>query len=269
MDVKLKLTTEEHKDLVAYCNLNDLLMSSVVKNSFTTGFNIEKYGLLNAGPKTTEKIVEKEVIKYIEVPKIEEKEIVKIEYVEIEKPVEIIKEVPVEKVIEKIVEVIKEVPLEKIVTQEIVREVPIDKIVYVTDQKEINEKILQKEMDFEEERKNFSTKLESMEKNFQEEKNELTKKISELENTPPTIIEKVVEVVKELPVIQEVIIEKEVNGDNDKIDALQKTIFKLRQENVDKEKVIMQLSKTIDEIQKSQEERRAIFLRGSNLEDKL
>ena len=62
MEVKLKLTTEEHKDLVAYCNLNDLLISSVVKDSFTTGFNIERYGLLNASPQVKEKIVEKEEV---------------------------------------------------------------------------------------------------------------------------------------------------------------------------------------------------------------
>ena len=62
MDVKLNLSNEEHKELVSYCNLNDLLISSVVKKSFTTGFNIERYGLLNADlEKPKEKI--KEVIK--------------------------------------------------------------------------------------------------------------------------------------------------------------------------------------------------------------
>ena len=99
MEVKLKLTSEEHKDLVAYCNLNDLLISSVVKDSFTTGFNIERYGLLNTGGEVQEKIVEKEVIKYVEVPVVQEKEVIKIEYVEIEKPIEVIKEVIVEKII--------------------------------------------------------------------------------------------------------------------------------------------------------------------------
>ena len=63
MEVKLKLSNEEHKELVAYCNLNDLLISSVVKDSFTTGFNIERYGLLNAGIEPEEKIIEKEIIK--------------------------------------------------------------------------------------------------------------------------------------------------------------------------------------------------------------
>ena len=114
MEIKIKLSNTEHKDLLSYCNLNDLLVSSVVKDSFTTGFNIERYGLLNAGVETKEKEVIKEVIKYVEVPVVEEKEVVKIEYVEVEKRVE----VPVEKVVEKIVEVVKEVPVDRVVIQE-------------------------------------------------------------------------------------------------------------------------------------------------------
>ena len=70
MEIKLTLTGSEHKDLISYCNLNDVLISEVVKKSFTTGFNIERYGLLNSStPKETivEKIVEVpvEVIKEI------------------------------------------------------------------------------------------------------------------------------------------------------------------------------------------------------------
>ena len=102
MDVKLKLSNTEHKDLVDYCNLNDLLISSVVKDSFTVGFNIEKYGLLNTDQEVKEVEVIKEVIKYVEV----------------EKPVEVIKEV----IVEKTVEVIKEVPVERIVEKIFFRE---------------------------------------------------------------------------------------------------------------------------------------------------
>ena len=61
MEVKLNLSNSEHKDLISFCNLNDLLVSQVVKDSFTTGFNIERYGLLNSGV-SQEKQVEKEVI---------------------------------------------------------------------------------------------------------------------------------------------------------------------------------------------------------------
>ena len=267
MEVKLKLTTEEHKDLVAYCNLNDLLISSVVKDSFTTGFNIERYGLLNAGPKVTEKVVEKEVIKYIEVPKIEEKEVVKIEYIEVEKikevPIEkvvekeIIKEVPVDRVVEKIVEITKEIPVEKIVIQEVIKEIPIEKVV----EKEV--KI------------SDDTQI-----------NDLLRKIHQLENEPP----KILEIIKEVPVdrvvvhekkvevpvekivevIKEVVVEKETGGiDKSKFDALQQTVMKLRQETLDKDKLIKEYEKTILEMQKFQNSLGASYLKGSNLDDKL
>lgn len=287
MEVKLKLTAEEHKDLVAYCNLNDLLISSVVKDSFTTGFNIERYGLLNAGPQVKEKIVEKEVIKYVEVPKIEEKEVVKIEYVEVEKvkPVEVIKEVPVEKIVEKeiikevpidrivekIVEITKEVPVEKIVVQEVIKEVPVDKVVYVTDQQELNEKIFQKDQEYDEQRKKFSSKISEMENIFQEEKNSLLQRIQQLENTEPqkVEVEKIVEIIKEVPV--EVVIEKMIDGgvDKNKFDALQQTVMKLRQETLDKDKLIKDYEKTILEMQKFQNSLGAAYFKGSNLDDKL
>lgn len=263
MEVKLKLTADEHKDLVAYCNLNDLLISSVVKSSFTTGFNIERYGLLNAGPKVTEKVIEKEVIKYVEVPKIEEKEVVKIEYVEVEKvkevPVEkeIIKEIPVDRVVEKIVEIIKEVPVEKIVVQEVIKEVPVDRVV---------EKIIKVSDD---------TQI-----------NELLSKINQLENQPA----KIVEVIKEVPVdrvvvqektvevpiekivevVKEVVIEKDSGGvDKSKFDALQQTVVKLRQETLEKDKVIKEYEKTIQDMQRFQNSLGASYLKGSNLDDKL
>jgi len=85
MEVKINLSNAEHKELVSYCNLNDLLVSEVVKKSFTTGFSIERYGLLSEGAK----VVEKEVEKIVEVIK----EVEKI----VEVPVEVIREVIVEK----------------------------------------------------------------------------------------------------------------------------------------------------------------------------
>lgn len=187
---------------------------------------------------------------------------------------EVTKEVPIEKVVEKIVEVTKEVPVEKIVIKEVVKEVPVDKIVYVTDQEEMKAKIFQKDQELEEQRRTFSTKTQEMENIFQEnltkkekELDELRKTLDEHTNKPP--IEKVVEIIKEVPVekvvIQEVIIEKDVSLDKSKIDALQNTISKLRQENIDKEKVINELNQTIINIQNSSEQRRAMYLDGSNL----
>jgi hypothetical protein len=230
MEVKLNLSSEEHKELVSYCNLNDLLISSVVKDSFKTGFNIERYGLLNVNQATQEKIVEKEVIKYVEVPKEIEKEVIRIEYVEVEKPVEkiveIIKEVPAPPTEVKVVEyvdreVIKEVPVEKVV----------EKIVNIYDNSQINE---------------------------------LLDKIKELESKPP----RMVEVIKEVPV--EKIVEKQVGiTDNSKLEALQNTLAKIRKDNIEKDLKIKELEKTIEQIQNLNEDKKAVFLSGSNLENKL
>ena len=76
-------------------------------------------------------VVEKEVIKEVPVEKIVEVE------TRVEVPVEtvvekeVVKEVPVEKIVEKVVEVEKrvEVPVEKIVEKEVIKEVPVEKIV--------------------------------------------------------------------------------------------------------------------------------------------
>ena len=265
MEIKINLSNTEHKDLISYCNLNDLLVSSVVKDSFTTGFNIERYGLLNVNQETKEKEVIKEVIKYVEVPVVEEKEVIKIEYVEVpvekivtkevivEKIVEVIKEVPVDRVVEKIVEITKEIPVEKVVIKEVIKEIPIEKIVtkteYVSDDTQINELLL---------------------------------KIQQLEDTPPKVVEvikevpvdrvviqeKIVEIIKEVPVevIKEVIVEKETGGvDKSKLDALQATVQKIRADNLEKDRLIKEYEKTIQDIQKFQENKQAVYLSGSNL----
>ena len=270
MEIKIKLSNTEHKDLLSYCNLNDLLISEVAKKSFTTGFNIERYGLLNPGGNQEKEVIKEVVVeKRVEIPVEVIKEIVQVEYVEvpvekiievikevpIEKIVEVIKEVPVERVVEKIVEVIKEVPVEKVVVQEVIKEIPVEKVItkteYVSDDSQINE---------------------------------LLSKIQQLEEMPP----KVVEVIKEVPVdrvviqektvevpvekivVQEKIVEviKEVvteGGDKSKLDALQSTVMKLRQETLEKDKKIREYEQTIQDIQKFQEDRKAVYLSGSNL----
>ena len=247
MDVKLKLSNAEHKDLVDYCNLNDLLISSVVKDSFTAGYNIEKYGLLNTDQEVKEVEVIKEVTKYIEV----EKPVEVIKEVIIEKTVEVIKELPVERIVEKIVEVIKEVPVEKVVIQEIIREIPVEVVVtkteYISDNTQINELLL---------------------------------KIQQLEDTPPRIVEVIKEVPVDRVVIQEkpveVIIEKEVIRevektvvDNSKSQMLQETLQKIRGEGIEKDKRIKELEKQIDDIKQMDLQRGAVYLRGSNLNDTL
>jgi hypothetical protein len=279
MEYKLNLSNTENKDLVSYCNMNDLRISEVIKKSYLEGFNIERYGLLNTGG-IREKQVEKEVIveKRVEIPVEVIKEVVKIEYVEVEKPVEVIKEVqvdrivevikevPVDRVIEKVVEIVKEIPVERVVIKDVIKEVPVEKIVYVTDQEEMNSRIFQKEQEFEEQRQIFSTKTRELENNFHNEKNELLLKIQQLETKEP----EVKEIIREVEVIKEIVIEKE--GDSSlkpKLEALQSTVQKLKQDNIEKDKKIREYEQTIQDIQKFQEEKKAMFLRGSNLDDKL
>ena len=240
MELKINFSNTEHKDLLSYCNLNDLLISKVVKDSFTTGFNIERYGLLN--PAKTggidEKQVEIEVIreKRVEIPVEVIKEVVRIEYVEVEIPVEVIKEV----IVEKIVEVIKEVPVERIV--EVIKEIPVDKVVIKEVIKEIPVETV-------------VTKIEYISDNTQT--NELLSKIQELESKDPEV--------------REVVVEKETtdNSWKPKLEALQNTVQKLKQDNIDKDKKIKEYEKTIEDIQKFNNDKKALFLKGSNLDDKL
>jgi hypothetical protein len=229
MEIKLNLTNGEHKDLVSYCNLNDVLISEVVKKSFTTGFNIERYGLLNSNT-PQEKIVE--VIKEVEVEKI------------VEVINEVVVEIPVERVVEKVVEVIKEIPVEKIVT----------KVEYISDDSKTNElfgKIEQLEFEKEE------LILNSQEKD--KELDELRHSLDELLDKPP--VEKIVEVV----------VEREIpdNSLKPKLDALQTTLSKVRQETLEKDEKIKELENTIQELKKTQENRQAVYFRGSNLNNKL
>jgi hypothetical protein len=217
------------------------LISEVVKKSFTTGFNIERYGLLNSNT-PQEKIVEKEVEKIVEVIKEVpvEKIVEVVKEVVVEKPVEVIKEIPVERV----VEVIKEIPVEKIVT----------KVEYISDDSKTNElfgKIEQ--LEFEKE----GLILNSQEKD--KELDELRHSLDELLDKPP--VEKIVEVV----------VEREIpdNTLKPKLDALQTTLSKVRQETLEKDEKIKELENTIQELKKTQENRQAVYFQGSNLNNKL
>ena len=244
MEYKLNLSSTENKDLISYCNMNDLRISEVIKKSYLEGFNIERYGLLNTGG-IREKQVEKEVIveKRVEIPVEVIKEVVRIEYIEVpvDRIVEIIKEVPSPPVE---TEVIKYVDRE--VITEVKVEVPVEKIVYIYDKKE--EEVVTKE----------ETNCD-----------EFLSKIQELESRKPEVIE----VIKEVPVevIKEIIIEKESTdiGLKSKLDAIQNTVQKLKLDNIEKDKKIKEYEKTIEDIQKFQTDRKAAFLKGSNLDDTL
>ena len=267
------LTPQELKDLESYCKLNGFEVEKVLKDSYLQGFRIEKYGLLGKTGEPQEKWVEKEVIveKRVEVPVEVIIEKIVVEYVEIEKEiirevpreivvekiVEVVKEIPIEKVIEKTVEVIKEIPVDRIIIQEVIKEVPVEKIVtrteYITDESKVAE---------------------------------LVEELERLRNLPPTIVDREVikeiqvpyEVVKEIQVvkevtvevpvevIREVLVEKKTSEDTQR---LQETLNKLRQQSIDKDVKIKQLEDEINSLKSLQQQQKAVYLRGSNLDNKL
>ncbi len=276
---ELVLTKEELVDLQTFCKLNKLEIDDVIASAFRQGYRIEKYGLLGTSGVVQEKIIEKEVIveKRIEVPVevIIEKPI--IQYVEVEK--EIIKEIPVDRVVEKIVEVTKEIPVEKVVIKEVIKEIPIEKVVekeiFITDDNQVNE-LLFKIQQLESDKQIFSTKTQELEEEVRkfstittenenifhykmskkdEELNELRHSLDILRQTPP--MEKIVEMVIEKPV------------DDSKYQKLQETLAKVRQDILHKDKKISDLELKISELMGLQQEKKALYLKGSNLDDKL
>ena len=231
--------------ITSYCNANKIEdVDGFIKKCFESGYNIEKYGLLEKTLNVDEKDLKTGIVgeKQVEIEVIRE--------IRVEVPVEIIKEV----------EVIKEVIVEK----EVIKEV--EKIVTITNNEELEEKIFQLNSDLESERKFFSTKTEEMENSFQKEMSKKDEELDELRRTldehlskPP--VEKIVELV----------VEKEItdNSLKSKLEALQNTLTKVRQETLEKDKKIKELELTIQEIQKFQENKQAVYLKGSNLDDKL
>jgi hypothetical protein len=254
------LTKDELKDLESYCALNKFNVDEIIKSSFKQGFSIEKYGLLENMGGIQEKRVEIEVIreKRVEIPVEVIKEVVKIEYVE----------VPVEK----IVEVIKEVIVEKEVIKEIIKEVPVEKIVTIYDNSSENElllKIQQLEQEFSTKtteigiiRQEFSNITTENENIFHYKMSKKDEELDELRRTLDEHLDK--------PTV-EVVVEKETtdNLSKSKLDALQNTLAKVRQETLEKDKKIKELEQTIQEIQKFQENKQAVYLKGSNLDNKL
>ena len=229
MNINFELTSGEHKDLLSYCKLNNVDPETILKSSYLEGFRIEKYGLLSGSGNTIEKEVIKEIIKYVEVPVVEEKEVVKIEYVEV------IKEIPSPPTE---IEVVKYIDRE--VIKEIKVEVPVEKIVYIYDKKE--EEVV--------------TNLDNI-----------------CDKPEPIIIEKIVEVIKEIIVEKEVIKEVIIEGNDSKLkpklEALQNTVQKLKLDNIEKDRTIKEYEKTIQDIQKFNEGTKAMYLKGSNLDNKL
>jgi radical SAM superfamily enzyme len=122
-------------EFIRYCELNNITdIEGTAKKIFQRGFTIEKYG----ETPTTAKGKEVEVIK------------------------EVIKEIPVEK----IVEIIKEVPVEvkgekQVIIKEVIKEVPIEKIIINDD--EVNS-IKEENKKLKDELSNITVALEKMNK---------------------------------------------------------------------------------------------------------
>jgi len=155
MKKKSSLTLDN--EFLLYCEINGIEnIDKLAKETFERGFSLLKYGETPTGNSTIkEKIVEviKEVIIEKQLPP-------EIKYVDRE----VIKEVPVEK----IVEVIKEVPIEvkgdtQVVTKEIIKEVPVERIVEITNNEEI-ERLTKKNSELETELENIKISLEKFNK---------------------------------------------------------------------------------------------------------
>ena len=210
----------------SFCKLNNIEdKEDFIYLCFKQGFDIKKFGLLGETLNEGEKDLKKGGI--------EEKR------VEIEVIREIRVEVPVEKIVERIVNVTDDTKINELLLKiqqledtpprvvEVIKEVPVDRVV-------IQEKI-----------------------------------VETIKEVP---IEVIKEVIKEVPVevVKEIIIEKESDGNwKPKLEALQNTVQKLKQDNIEKDRQLKEYEKTIEDIQRLQENKQAVYLNGSNLSNKL
>ena len=235
------LTKEELKDLESFCALNGLDIDTLIKDSFKQGYRIEKYGLLGNMGGIQEKWVEKEVIreKRVEIP----------------------------------VEVIKEVPVDKVVIKEIIKEVPVEKIVTIYDNSSENELLLKiqqlengmskKDSELDELRRKFSTK----EGEITDKEREFSTITTENENIFHYKMSKKDEELDELRHSLDILKQKTDNPDN--TNKLQETLQKIRQQVIDRDVEISELKSKINELNKLQQDQKALYLKGSNLDNKL
>ena len=167
-------------------------------------------------------------------PNVVEKEVIK-EIIK-EVPVEVIKEVV--KYVETPVEIIKEVEVIQYVDREVIKEVPVE----IIKEKIVN--VIQE------------VPVPNIDKIGDETQiTELLLKIQQLENRPPEIIETIKEVQVEKP--------------NDKVLLLQETLQKLRKELSLKNTRIEELEKINKQLELSNMERGAVYMKGSNLTENL
>jgi hypothetical protein len=229
----LNVNSKYENDILQYCKLNNIEdVSLFITQCFKQGFDIKKYGFLGTTNIPEEKIIEKEVI--------------------------------VEKRVEIPVEVIKEVPVEKVVT----------KIEYISDKKSENELLLKIQQleetifllndNLESERQEFSTKTQEMEKNFQDEMSKKENSLDELRRSLDEVLDKPpVEIIKEIEVV------KEVEQPNEKLKMLSETLMKLRSQLNDKDDEILQLKDLNKQMEMRLNPTGAVYLKGSNINENM
>ena len=220
----LNVNSKYEYDILQYCKINNIEdVSMFVTQCFKQGFDIKKYGFLGNSLNEGEK--------------------------------HLITEVIVEKRIEIPVEVIKEVPVEKVVT----------KIEYICDKDSENElllKIQQLEQTifhlndaFESERQEFSTKTQEMENIFQDK---MSKKEDELDELRRNLDKPPVEIITEV-----------VSNDNSKQKMLESTLQNLRKEMANKNLLIAELEQKNKQLESQNNHTPAVYLKGSNLSEKM
>ena len=228
----LNVNSKYEYDILQYCKINNIEdVSMFVTQCFKQGFDIKKYGFLGNSLNEGEKDLITEVIveKRVEIP------------VEVIKEVEKIVEIPVEvKVIEYvdrevIKEVVREVPTEKIVT----------KIEYISDKKSENELLLKIQQ--------LGTEMS----NKDESLDELRRNLDEVLDKPP------VEIIKEVEVV------KEVTTDNSKQKMLESTLQNLRKELSQKNQTIDELVQKNKLLESQLNNKNAVYLKGSNLNERI
>ena len=215
----------------AFCLANNIEnIDDFMYRCFKQGFDIERYGLLGNSLNDGEKEVIKEVI-------VEKRVKVPVEVIkEVEKTIEVIKEVPIE--------VIKEIVVEK----EIIKEVPVEKV--VTKVEYISDKTTENELG------GIITKLKEEMSKKDEELDEVRRNLDIILDKPP------VEIIKEVEVIKEV-------ENNEKLKMMGETLQKIRKELSLKDKKIEELETINKQLESMRVSQGAVFLKGSNLTQRL
>jgi hypothetical protein len=242
---------KNNKEIYEFCMLNGITdINKFIQDCFKQGFDVRKYGLLGETLNEGEKHLKNEVDsgkmggtqeKRVEIEVIREKRV--------EIPIEVVKEV------EKIVEV----PVEKII--EIIKEVPVEKIVTIYDHSSENELLL-KIQQLESDKQIFSTKIDELE----EEKRKFSTKTTEMENIFQKEMSKKDEELDELRRNLDI---PKTEIINDKSKMLETTLQNLRKELSLKNNKIAELESKIKQLEDANRNVGAIYMKGSNLTQKL